>query len=181
MDRPFAVSAVLFRLDSPKGDVDRVRTLVLGRADDLTEIFRAACQSLFKIRSLTDDHEFAYCLRVEREGALIALATLTHDPLSAEEIPYRVEWLREPSQVDILQWQKMTQDLLDRSIGLLNYTADADARASMKLRIRLLHNRVDTRHYAMPTSMVYPALYAVEKEFGLQYAKGQHLLEALGL
>lgn len=181
MDRPFAVSVVLFRLTSSEGDVDRVRTLVLGRADNLTDIFRSACQSLYRIESLTDDHEHAYCLRVERDSALIALATLTHDPLSTEAIPYRVEWLREPSEVDILQWQKMTQDLLDRSIGLKNYTVNADARESMKLRIRLLHNRMDTRHYAMPTSMVYPALYAVEKEFGLQYAKGQHLLEAMGL
>jgi hypothetical protein len=181
MDRPFALSVVLFRLGSPSGDVDRVRTLVLGRADDLTDIFRAACQSLFKIESLTDDHEHAYCLRVEREGALVGLAALTYDSTSTDRIPYRVEWLREPSETDILQWQKMTQDLLDRSIGLKDYTSDADAKESLKLRIKLLHNRVDTRRYAMPTNMVYPALYAVEKEFGLQYAKAQHLLEDVGL
>jgi hypothetical protein len=181
MDRPFTVSAVLFRLGSPSGDVDRVRSLVLGRADDLTEIFRAACQSLYRLESLTDNDEHAYCLRVEREGALVALAALTHEPLSTDQIPYRVEWLREPTEVDILQWQIVTQDLLDRSIGLKEYTSDAATKEALKLRIKLLHNRVDTRRYAMPTSMVYPALYAVEKEFGLQYAKGQHLLEAMGL
>jgi hypothetical protein len=170
---------VLFRLGSPSGDVDRVRTLVLGQAETLPEIFRLACQKLFKLTSLVDDDEYAYCLRITRNDALTAMALLVYDP-NQGEIPYRVEWLREPTPDDVQNWQQQTQKLLESSFDI-KVNSTESAKESKKLRIKLLHNLVETRHFSMATSMVYPALYAVEREFGLQYAKAQHLTEDIGL
>lgn len=178
MARNLTLNAVLTRKAWNKGLADRVRTLILGHAEDLESIFTLAYEHLPLLERIVDIDEQVDFLRIEDSGSLIALARLelTGQP---GPIPYRVHWLREPTSSDVDDWRNVIQQNLEVTSGTWPHHTEAEKEAA-KLNIRLIHNLMETRSLALPSGEVYPALYAVESRMGLNYARGAHVTEDIG-
>lgn len=180
MDRQLTLKVVLYREHPRLSEIDRVRQLVLGHDTTLEGIFTRACESFQRIETITDDREYAEYLRIEENGALIALAMLIHINGDTSPFPYDVQWMREPDEATVAQWQESIQNLLDKSFAFDGKETTVQ-HESAKLKISLLYNLMHTREFAHPTRDIYPALYAVESRMGLQYARKAHIEEDFGL
>jgi hypothetical protein len=184
MDRAFTLKVVLSRLTyvDAKDEyvLNRVRTLIMGRESALVDIFTRACELLLSLEQITDDDEYASYIRIEEDDKLIALAALTHDSSIQNAPPYQVLWCREPSEEDVRVWQRLIQQLLDK--GTLSPLGnDGASGSSADLKLSLIYNLMHTREYALPTDEVYPALYIAESRMGLNYARGPHMSDDLGV
>lgn len=179
MEGNFTVKVVLARMAYQKGLIDRVRTLLLGSETSLIEIFARACEHLPLLERIADMDEHAHFLRIDNDGALIALAALMFDETIEGPAPYRVEWCRTPSDADVELWQRQIQDLLERSSQGMLETDDA-LKVDSDCKIKLIYNHMHTRSFALPLDKVYLELYKVESRMMLNYARGHHLLEDIG-
>lgn len=180
MDGNFTVKVVLARMTYRTGVLDRVRTLLLGSETDLVEIFARACEHLPLLERITDMDEHAHFLRIEESDHLIALAALTYDPTTEGAIPYRVDWRRAPAPIEVELWQNQIQTCLDYS-SQGGFEQDPALQAANDLKIKLIYNLMHTRTLALQTDQVYRGLYQVESRMGLNYARGIHCAEDLGV
>lgn len=180
MEGKFTVKVVLARMTYRQGVLDRVRTLLLGSETTLIEIFSRACEQLPLLERIMDIGEHAHFLRIEESGRLIALAALTFDASIEGAIPYRVDWRREPADSEVDLWQEQINEcLLHSSNG--NWESDPALQVANDLKIKLIYNLMHTRTLALPLDKVYKALYQVESRMGLNYARGAHVTEDLGV
>lgn len=180
MDGNFTVKVVLARMTYRKGVLDRVRSLLLGTETDLVEIFTRACEHLPLLERIMDTDEHAHFLRIEKDDELIALAALTFDSDIEGPIPYRIDWRRDPAPVEVELWQNQIQECLDHS-SYSDWERDPALQVANDLKLKLIYNLMHTRKMALPSSEVYPALYKVESRMGLNYARGIHITEDLGM
>ena len=180
MDGNFTVKVVLARMTYRTGVLDRVRTLLLGSETDLVEIFSRACEHLPLLERITDMDEHAHFLRIEESGHLIALAALTYDESIEGPVPYRVDWRRDPAPIEVELWQNQIQQCLDSS-SQGNFEPDPELQVANDLKIKLIYNLMHTRTLALETDQVYRRLYQVESRMGLNYARGIHCTEDLGV
>lgn len=180
MEGKFTVKVVLARMTYRQGVLDRVRTLLLGSETTLIEIFSRACEQLPLLEGIMDVNEHAHFLRIEDDGKLIALAALTYDEGIDGNIPYRIDWRREPSIVEVELWQAQIGECLTHSSNG-SWEQDTALQVANDLKIKLIYNLMHTRTLALPLDKVYKALYQVESRMGLNYARGQHITEDLGV